>query len=141
MEEHFLFPNKCILLDVPDEVLLARVTGRRKDPETGTIYHLTTNPPYKLDEEGNKVLKVDEEGNPIEGEYAMDDDVMGRLEQRADDTEDALKVRLETFALNRDAVAATFADISMVVDGNRDPDLVWGEIDAGLSAIPSITPK
>ncbi len=56
MKKHFLIPNKCVLLDVPFDVLTERVTGRRLDPETGTIYHMKTKLPYKLDEEGN-VLK------------------------------------------------------------------------------------
>lgn len=34
-----------LLLNVPDEVLIARVVGRRLDPETGDIYHLEFNPP------------------------------------------------------------------------------------------------
>ena len=41
------------MLDVPFEVLAERVTGRRLDPETGTIYHLKTKLPYKRDEAGN----------------------------------------------------------------------------------------
>jgi adenylate kinase len=34
-----------IQLEVPDELLLDRVTGRRLDPETGKIYHLKFFPP------------------------------------------------------------------------------------------------
>lgn len=52
----------------------------------------------------------------------------------ADDTEEALKTRLVTFAANRDAVASTFASIATTVDGNRDPEVVWGEIDAFLGS-------
>jgi len=133
MEKYFLLPSKVILLDVPEEVLVERVTGRRLDPETGTIYHMQTKLPYKLDEEGNPMEEVDEEGNKT-GKYVIDEDVMNRLEQRADDTEEALKTRLVTFAANRDAVASTFASIATTVDGNRDPEVVWGEIDAFLGS-------
>ena len=36
----------CFLfLNVPDEVLVERVVGRRTDPETGKIYHMTFSPP------------------------------------------------------------------------------------------------
>ena len=52
----------------------------------------------------------------------------------ADDTEEALKQRLQTFGENRDAVAATFASIALTVDGNRDPELVFADIDAFLSS-------
>lgn len=114
MEKNFLIPAKCVLLDVPDEVLVARVCGRRLDPETGTIYHLETNPPKG---------ETDEETQAI----------MDRLTQRADDTEEALKQRLVNFAANRDAVAQTFASVALTVDGNRDPETVWAEVDAYLS--------
>ena len=40
-----MVPDCFLLLDVPQEVLVERVTGRRTDPETGKIYHLTFNPP------------------------------------------------------------------------------------------------
>ena len=126
MPKFFLAPTHCILLDVPDEVLVERVCGRRSDPETGTIYHMTTKPPYKLDEEGNQVL--DEEGNPT-----MDEEIVARLTQRDDDTEEALKTRLVNFAANRDSVAAAFASIALTVDGNRAPDEVWADLDAFLS--------
>ena len=31
------------------------------------------------------------------------------------------------------AVAATFASVALTVDGNRDPETVWAEVDAYLS--------
>lgn len=37
--------DSFLLLEVPDEMLIARVVGRRLDPETGDIYHLEYNPP------------------------------------------------------------------------------------------------
>ena len=33
------------LLQVPDELLIDRVVGRRSDPQTGEIYHLSFKPP------------------------------------------------------------------------------------------------
>ena len=32
-------PDVFLLLNVPDDVLIERVVGRRLDPETGAIYH------------------------------------------------------------------------------------------------------
>ena len=64
-----------VLLDVPDDDIVARVTGRRLDPETGKIYHLKFNPPEN-------------------------DEVAARLTQRADDTEDKCRVRLATYQKN-----------------------------------------
>ena len=34
-----------LLLEVPDDLIVERIIGRRTDPETGAIYHLTFNPP------------------------------------------------------------------------------------------------
>ena len=53
---------------------------------------------------------------------------MDRLTQRADDTEEALKTRLATFASNREAIAQAFASIATTVDGNRHPDEVWADV-------------
>ena len=111
MESYFLTPTKVVLIDVPDEVLKERVCGRRQDPETGTIYHMTTNPPLKEDGSGE-----------------VDEEIVARLTQRSDDTEETLVKRLETFASNRDAVAATFASIAKTIDGNRDPAEVYAEV-------------
>ena len=60
-----------LLLEVPDELIVERIIGRRSDPETGSIYHLTFNPP------------------PSE--------VAERLVHRKDDTEDAVRSRLEAY--------------------------------------------
>lgn len=50
---------------VPDELLVERIVGRRSDPETGAIYHLTFRPPPE--------------------------DVLHRLVQRSDDTEEMVR--------------------------------------------------
>ena len=63
--------SDVILLEVPDEVLLERITGRRNDPETGKIYHLKYDPP------------------PAE--------IADRVVQRKDDTEAVLTSRLEEY--------------------------------------------
>ena len=38
-------PDCFIFLDVPDSILVERVVGRRNDPVTGKIYHMTFSPP------------------------------------------------------------------------------------------------
>ena len=94
----------CFLfLNVPDEVLVERVVGRRTDPETGKIYHMKFNPP-------------------------TDPEVKARLEQRSDDTEEKVKVRLEQFHANVDAVKDSYTDISVVIDGNRTPSEVSSNV-------------
>jgi adenylate kinase len=60
--------NHVVLLEVDDEVLVERITGRRSDPDTGRVYHLTFDPPPA--------------------------DVAPRLTQRKDDTVEVLEARL-----------------------------------------------
>lgn len=102
-----------IFLSVPDEILVERVVGRRTDPITGKIYHMTFSPP-------------------------QDDEVLKRLEQRSDDTEEKVKVRLEQFHANVMAVKDSFTDIIVTVDGNQDPATVSKEI---FSAIDKLLVK
>ncbi len=63
--------DHVVLLDVADAVLIERITGRRTDPETGRIYHVTFDPPPS--------------------------DVAGRLVQRKDDSEEVLRQRLSEY--------------------------------------------
>ena len=37
--------HHVLYVDVPDDILLARITGRRSDPDTGRVYHLEFDPP------------------------------------------------------------------------------------------------
>ena len=41
--------DHVIHVDVPQEKLVARLTGRRVCPECGTTYHVINNPPQKRD--------------------------------------------------------------------------------------------
>jgi adenylate kinase len=102
-----------VFLNVPDEVLVERVVGRRTDPETGKIYHMKFSPP-------------------------TDETVITRLEQRSDDTEEKVKVRLEQFHANVDAVKDSFADISVTINGNQAPasvsDAVFAAIETKIAS-------
>jgi len=98
----------CFLfLNVSDEVLVERVIGRRSDPETGKIYHMKFSPPE------NEVISQ-------------------RLVQRSDDTEEKVKVRLEQFHTNIDAVKGSYEDILCEIDGTSVPDIVANSIATAL---------
>jgi adenylate kinase len=100
----------CFLfLDVPDEILVERVVGRRTDPETGKIYHMTFSPPPADDEE-----------------------LIARLEHRSDDTEEKVVVRLEQFHTNVAAVKGSYEDIMVAIDGNRAPADVSKDISESI---------
>lgn len=63
--------DAVVLIEVADELIVDRITGRRTDPVTGEIYHLTFNPPPA--------------------------DVADRVTQRKDDTEEACRARLDKY--------------------------------------------
>ena len=66
--------DKVVVLEAPDDVLVERLSGRRQSEATGEIYHVEHNPPPE-----------DEEEDP------------GPFVQREDDTEEAIRNRLETY--------------------------------------------
>jgi len=63
--------DHVLLLEVADDVLVERITGRRGAPETGRVYHVKFDPPPA--------------------------DVAPRLIQRSDDTEEVLRQRLSEY--------------------------------------------
>jgi len=103
-------PDLFILLDVPDEILVERVVGRRLDPVTGKIYHLKYSPPET-------------------------EEIARRLTQRFDDTEEKVKLRLKTHHKNLEDVLSNFTNLIWKVDGNRPKEQVFAEIDAAIAEL------
>ena len=63
-------------INVPDDEIVKRLGGRRVHPDSGRVYHVSYNPPKVVDR----------------------DDVTGeQLIQRADDSEDTVRTRLEIY--------------------------------------------
>lgn len=102
-----------IMLNVPNEVLVERVVGRRTDPETGDIYHMTFSPP-------------------------SDPNVLARLVQRSDDTEEKVMVRLEQYHANVEAVKGSYNDIIVEIDGLGKPEEVFKAIESAVVAKVSV---
>mmetsp|Transcript_14554 Transcript_14554/g.22164 ORF Transcript_14554/g.22164 Transcript_14554/m.22164 type:complete len:279 (+) Transcript_14554:40-876(+) len=98
-----------IFLQVPDEILVERVVGRRTDPETGAIYHMKFSPPE-------------------------DETITSRLVQRSDDTEEKVAVRLEQFHANVDAVKGSYESISVDIDGTKPPTEVAESIKVAIAS-------
>jgi adenylate kinase len=109
IEREGIRPDIFLLLEVPDELLVERVVGRRMDPQTGAIYHLKYNPP------------------PAEA--------VSRLVQRSDDTEEKAVARLETHHRNVDAVMGYYADKCVPIKGDRGMAEVFGSIETALDAV------
>ena len=98
-----------LVLEVPDELIVERITGRRSDPDTGAIYHLKFNPP------------------PVE--------VAARVVQRSDDTEEACRTRLAKYHAETTPVLPYFEALGIVkrVDGVGTPDEVTSRVIAAIS--------
>ncbi|CAE6226793.1 unnamed protein product [Arabidopsis arenosa] len=81
-------PDLFIVLEVPEDILIERVVGRRLDPVTGKIYHLKYSPPET-------------------------EEIAARLTQRFDDTEEKAKLRLKTHNQNVRDVLSMYDDITI----------------------------
>jgi adenylate kinase len=68
--------DTVLSIEVPDEVIIARLGGRRSCPECGTVYHVETKPPKK------------------EG---ICDNCYTKLITRVDDNTETIKNRLQTY--------------------------------------------
>ncbi|XP_021287748.1 adenylate kinase, chloroplastic [Herrania umbratica] len=107
LEDFGIHPDVFILLEVPEDILVERVVGRRLDPITGKIYHLKYSPPEN-------------------------EEIASRLTQRFDDTEEKVKLRLRTHHQNVEAVLSKYKDITVKVNGNAPKENVFAQIDAAL---------
>ena len=98
-----------LMLDVSEEELVHRLTGRRMDPETGDIYHVEYNPP-------------------------ADEAVEARLVQRDDDNEETVRERLRVYQENTKPVVEHYEQQGMLerVDGEQAPGEVWEDVKATL---------
>jgi adenylate kinase len=96
-----------LLIEVPDDLILERITGRRSDPKTGAIYHVKFNPPPA----GVEVM------------------------QRADDTEQAFGARLAKYHAETAPIVPFYEAKGLLrrVDGIGKPDEVTDRIQRALA--------
>jgi adenylate kinase len=97
--------DAVVVLDVEDEVIVERMSGRRTDPQTGNVYHLTHNPPPA--------------------------DIGQRLVQRQDDREETVRHRLAVYAEQTEPLIFYYQKRSVPVfhvDGTQPIDRVQSEI-------------
>ena len=105
---------ECVIhVDVPQQILMKRLTGRRICKECGSTYHLEFNPP--------KVAGVCNKCS-------------GALYQRTDDNEETVNNRLEVNMKQMQPLLDYYQDAGVVktFDGNRSIDVVFEEIAAFL---------
>jgi len=113
--------TKVIELQVPDEVLEERITGRWIHKDSGRSYHVKFAPP--------KSMKLDKSGQPIES--SMKDDETGEpLMQRKDDTASALKKRLYSYHKETAPILDHYMPNGVVrtVNAHQGMDGVWKEV-------------
>ena len=95
-------------IEVPDDLIVERITGRRLDPDTGDIYHVKFKPPPA--------------------------NIAGRVIQRKDDTEEACRARLEKYHSETAPIIPFYEAQGTLkrVDGNAAPDEVSRRIEQVL---------
>jgi adenylate kinase len=105
----------AILIDVPLELLEKRMTGRRSCPICGEIYNVYFRPP-KLD---NKCDRHPE----------------AELTQRADDRQEKVRVRLETYERETAPLLDYYQSTGRLhrVDGTQSPEDIYGDIEQILN--------
>ncbi|HEX8255581.1 MAG TPA: adenylate kinase [Thermoanaerobaculia bacterium] len=107
-------PLRVLQLLVPDDAIVRRITLRRTCAQCGAIYHIENNPPAKdsvCDRCGAEVIA------------------------RADDTEEAVRKRLESFHRQTMPVAAYYKSKNILreVDGIGPVDEVFERIEKSLA--------
>ncbi|NLT07487.1 MAG: adenylate kinase [Solirubrobacterales bacterium] len=103
-------------IEVGDEDVVRRLSGRRVNPKTGRVYHVEFDPPK------------------VEGH----DDIDGtKLVQRDDDREETIKHRLEVFHDQTEPLVEHYEAKGLLrrFDGSRSPDEVHAHIRATLATL------
>ncbi|HZV72416.1 MAG TPA: adenylate kinase [Conexibacter sp.] len=105
-----------LLIDVPDEDLVRRISGRRVSVKTGRPYHVETDPPKH---EG----RCDVDGS--------------RLVQRDDDKPEVVEKRLEVYHAETEPLVSYYDERGLLrrVDGTRSPTEVHDHIRAVLATL------
>lgn len=108
--------TRVVVMSVPDDAIVKRITGRRTCAHCGATFHVEYQPPSQ------------------EGVC----DVCGaqQLHQRDDDSEEKVRTRLEAFRDQTAAVIPHYEKQGVVgnVDGNQAPEQVMADIRAEISA-------
>jgi len=95
-----------LYLDVAEEELVRRLTGRRVCEDCGATYHVDFDPPE---------------------EAGVCDECGGTLYQREDDTEETARERIRVYEENTAPVVEYFREEGVLaeIDGEQTPDEVW----------------
>jgi adenylate kinase len=116
MMEHDRELTAAILIEVPDDEVLRRMSGRRVSVKTGRIYHVDFDPPKHAD-------RCDVDGS--------------RLVQRADDAPETVKKRLAVYHDQTEPLITYYEDQGLLrrFDGTRSPTEVHDHIRATIATL------
>jgi adenylate kinase len=120
--------TSVLALEVPDEILAERICGRWVHKESGRSYHVKFKPPKSLPE-----------GAEATTENMLDDASGEPLMQRADDTEEALKSRLEKYHAETVPVLAHYEPSGVIstINANKMPDEIACDVDTFIKSLPA----
>ncbi len=106
----------ALLIDVPDEEVIRRLSGRRVCVKAGHNYHVEFDPPKHAD-------KCDQDGS--------------RLVQRDDDKPDVIKNRLNVYHENTEPLIDYYDEHGLMrrIDGTRPPAEVHDHIRAVIATL------
>ena len=99
--------DKVILLNVPDNIIVDRITGRRLHPDSGRIYHIKYNPPKNI---------------------GLDDITNEKLIIRPDDQEETVKKRLKIYHNMTSPIVEHYKKNLIELDGNQNINKVFNNI-------------
>jgi len=112
MKKEAIAIDAVLEIDVPDEEIIARMSGRRVHPASGRTYHVKFNPPK------------------AEGK----DDVTGEpLIQRDDDKEETVRKRLEVYRAQTRPLVQYYAPILSKIPGSGTVEEIKRRVFAALS--------
>lgn len=116
LDEHGRRLTAALLVDVPDEELIRRLSGRRVCVENGHTYHLEFDPPKRED-------VCDQDGS--------------RLEIREDDKPETVKKRLATYHENTEPLIDYYDERGLLrrFDGTREQTEVHDHIRATIATL------
>lgn len=102
---------QAIEVDVPRDELFKRLTGRRSCPVCGEIYNIYSRPPK------------------VEG--VCDDHPDAKLDHRADDNEESVRTRLDTYKTNTEPLLAYYERSGRLkkVDGTGEVEDIYSELE------------
>lgn len=106
--------DRVVALDVPADIIVDRISGRRSCEACGQVYHVRYNPPPSSGRCGN-----------------CDSD---RLVQRGDDAEDKVRTRIATYLRDTLPILEHYGTLGIVsnVDGTLSVEEVTRRIEAAL---------